>query len=487
MLNIHKEVTLSSQNSDDGNRSSYNGEIEIWPGRFNFVSKEFSLSVPIRLIYYIGYSDDEIFLDLQEDRADYVITSPNIVELQLDITKLFREWLAENKNAFCLPSIFNQGVPLEVIAEWFIDINGFSQLSEFLKTDVKDSGVLERCKDILETVCRIEYKPLIAQMADNIDIISSLFDLPFKEVSIIEEYINNSEVRRCNVLHWLKKSFYGIKLGIIKMEPLEELIEESHQKIISEILPEISKKITNSEIKQIFEEIQDPETLNILFLQIQEMQIVSGLDLLKEDDIFILYYISLHRASMLCAYMLEHPEKIETLFVLFNAKINERSLYVLLHLQAVIEVLLVSADIDLGIILAKFLPLLFEKPGSTDIQLINGWPQVSSGYCLTLYHLQLLNSIVKYNLMCIKSYIITSGIVFSIVNNLPALSEAQKYLSCNILLSTLLKNDRVLRKYIITVNLVGLIKAAVQSIMPVHNTAYSPIIIKIVKAIEKIS
>ncbi|KAH9386507.1 uncharacterized protein NEMAJ01_1403 [Nematocida major] len=473
MLVIHESVTLSYEK--DGEEFERVGTVRLSADRLEFVSGDFLLAVDPESIEFIEY-EDEILLALFNDPTDYHIFAYESAKLQEDINGLLSRWMKTKTSIDLLGSFYERGVPTSVLGEWLMHIGCFEHISMLVQPGEETGAAdLEKARTILSTLAKIEEAPVINEMIENISVISSAFGMPYNEASEIEKYVCDPEIERSNRLHWLKKNFYELQMGIVKVALLEKLIEESHHMIVWKILPQISEKISKPNIRNIFEEVQDRSTLKIFIQQLQKMGVLSGLDFAQRDDIFILYYVALADWDVFCALIVGDPTVIESIFVHFNIKMHEGDLEAAVHIQSIIEAILESPRADMGLRLLEYLPALFELPGSKHVRMTNGWPHISSSHNLGVYHLQILNFAVKRLPTHVKIYVIRSGIVVAMLEDLAKMSETQKYLVCNIVYTLVRKRDIAVQKYISTSKLQAVLVNAMQEAMPQKSTAYSPI------------
>ncbi|KAI5189696.1 hypothetical protein NEMIN01_0649 [Nematocida minor] len=478
MLSIYSNAVLSCDK--EGNTVEHEGALQFYTGYFEFTSPSYGMRVCTEKIEYIAYGSD-VFLIVSGDSTDYTIICSDIASVQESINALLRNWLLEQRSAEALDAIYDKGVPLSLISEWIVSTDCMGHISALVKDNTPEG--INKAKTMLTTMSKVEEKPVILELSNSLQIISTLFGIAYKETSEIEKYVSDPEIRKCNDLHWLRKYFYGIHLGLIKVPILDEMIQRSQERIVSKILPKIS--ITAKEVRKVFEELHDPQTLSIFIRQLNDTNILLQIESLKSvDEVYILYYIALNDRNILYSYAVDRPQTVETIIHTFLSKIEEKDLEAVVPLQAVIEILLAHESVELSIVLSEYLPALFEEAGSKSIKTINGWPQVSNGHRLSIYHLQLLNSLVKQPTVHMRLYIITSGIALSVTDKIRAESAAEKYLSSSIILSLISReNDRILMKYINTLNIPQIARDTIVSTEPCVGTAYYPVMLKILQTV----
>lgn len=476
MGNIYTNATLSCE--IDGSIAEYKGSVQFETESFQFVSEKYQLTATAETIEYISYSDT-VFLAIFGDATDYTISlqKDQIKDVQGEINGLFENWLFQKDTVEMIEGVYEKGIPLDVISRWIVWTRPMEYIRQLEKDKTEEST--KKAKDILTILSKVEDKELVRELSTGIETIAEIFSVEYKKTSEIEKYVDDPEIKKCNDLHWLKKTFYALLMGSIKVGVLEEMIDESMREIISKIIPEISEKMTYSEIRKVFEELCDSKTLDIFVRHLAEQNILQRIEMLDEvDKVHILYHIAAQRKDIVYAYAVDNPKIIETVIERFLDAIERKEYDQLIPLEVIIEIFLSAENIALSIAISEYIQYLFENPGQKTIRTINGWPQASSTHRVSLYHLQILNHTIQDPPVYIKLYIITSGIIFSVIKKITDGTETEKYLASSFVLSMLTKKDRTIEKYIESIRVADTLRDTLQQREMAH-TAYSPIISKI--------
>lgn len=482
MSNIYTGVILSCEK--DEVLTEHTGSLRFTEESFVFESEECKLTAATDKIEYISYGNT-IFLAVLGDPVDYNITGPKdaFQSIQEEINSLFSAWLKEKELVEHIELVYEKGVPFEVIGVWIERTNSIDHIRRLQKENTSEST--EKARKALTILSKIEEKTVISELSTVIEAMASIFMIKYEKASEIEKYVSDPEIQRCSDLQWLKKYFYGIEMGNMKMPILEEMIEESMRKIILKILPTISGKITHSEIRKVFEEVQDSKTLEIFIHQLLEDRILQKIEMLDEaDKVYILYHITALDRKALHSYAVDNPHIVEQVFGKFLDSVERRDYELLPPLEHIIGSLLSTENVKLSIYVSECIPYIFEYPGIKTISLVNGWPQTSSKHRLSVYHLQILNRSIQSPPVYIRVYIITSGIVFSIIEKMFSGTETEKYFASSIVLFILTRKDRILQKYIEHAQIEETLKNALLN-REVRYTSYSPIQEKILHLVNR--
>ncbi|KAI5137702.1 hypothetical protein NEAUS07_2116 [Nematocida ausubeli] len=450
---------------------THDGNILFSKDSFSFSSEHFSMVFYVSNIEYILY-DDNISINMYKDPVEYTIllkTTEN--SIKNGINSVIRQWLCD-KSVCDLEYVYNKGIPEDLITGWLLDKRFMTKLKEQQETLLAPNKSL---KEALRIVAKLDDPEIILELARNIYTIGKIFCM---EDEMYASMCDMSSLL-VNRLKWLQKYFYNILMGRVNIPALESLLEEEKGKILLE-LPEIPSK---SQIITLFEEINDFQVIKSFIQRLSKNNPFRNIKEIDSTDIPILYYISIYDQKIFSEIIMTEGLLLKVLS--FIQQDTTEDINIQLYMGRLLTQCIISPEIKIYFTLPDLISRVFEVPGEKKVHLENNQARVWSDHILGIFQMEILLEMVKSCSAPIKVYIITSGILLSLVDGIKFGTPRFKFLACEIFHEILQGKEKTLINYMQRVNLNSKIQQELNEISGRH-TAYTPIIRKITELLRSV-